>query len=212
MKNKLIKSLIFDNNGVLTTTEEEAYKALSKLSRQKVGLVIRLWKELAKGVDEGRTSVDDFLKSLAFCLGIEDNLGDVRKIYYSQYVRDDEMHEVVKKLSKDYKVALLSNFGDAFDRFDKKWKSSETFGKNVFVSAKLKMRKPEAKAFQHVLKKMRQAPENAVFVDDRIENVRSAKKVGMEGILFVNSRDFIFDLLSLEKKRAKENSRAIAND
>lgn len=203
----MIKALIFDNNGVLTTTEEEAYNELAKLSRQKKDLVIRLWKELAKGVDEGKTPVDEFLKSLAYCLGIEEKISDVRKIYYKQYVRDDEMHEVVKKLSKNYKVALLSNFGDAFDRFDKKWKSSETFGKNIFVSAKLKMRKPEQKAFLHVIKKLRLNPENTVFIDDRIENVKSAKRVGMEGIVFSDSKEFIFNLLSLEKKREKRQIR-----
>jgi len=100
------------------------------------------------------------------------------------------MHKFVKKLARKYEVALLSNFGDAYLEFDKKWQNKKTFGDKIFVSAYLGMKKPDKKIFQHVLRNLNIKSSEAIFVDDRKENIKTAKNLGLIGILYKNLPTF----------------------
>lgn len=57
----------------------------------------------------------------------------------------------------------------------------------VFTSADAGMRKPSLGFYRHVLEATQTAPQNAVFVDDKFENVFAARSLGMHGIVFDNT-------------------------
>ncbi|KAJ5713170.1 uncharacterized protein N7483_010351 [Penicillium malachiteum] len=50
------------------------------------------------------------------------------------------------------------------------------------------MRKPDTCFYEHVLREMSIVPAEAIFVDDKEENVSGAQKVGMMGFVFDESR------------------------
>ncbi len=91
-------------------------------------------------------------------------------------------------------TAILSNMGDTvlanmmneltwLNRFD------------VLVwSYQLRMAKPDAAIYHHVLKQLGTRPEETLFIDDRQVNVDAANAVGMKGMLFTNVDQLRADL------------------
>ena len=182
----MIKALIFDNNGVLTTTEKNGSKDLADLFGVQENYFMSIWRKEALLVDDGSISSNQFLINVIKKINRQVNIEDVKNIYHKFYDKDEEMHKFVKKIAKKYEVALLSNFGDAYFEFDKKWQNKKTFGDKIFVSAYLGMKKPDKKIFKHVLNNLNVKPKEAIFIDDREENIEAAKKVGMVGVVFEN--------------------------
>jgi histidinol phosphatase-like enzyme len=58
---------------------------------------------------------------------------------------------------------------------------------DVFASAAVGQRKPNPGFCDYVLKATNTEPKNAIFVDDKVENVLSAEYLGFHGILFSDS-------------------------
>jgi len=191
----LIKNLLFDNNGVLTTTELKQLEDLARIFKTDVESFVSVWRKEAKPLDDGRVSTEQFLRNVTRHYGFgTEILEKISKLYLTFYKREDGMHDLVKNLSEKYKVALLSNFGDSFDEFEKRWRTHETIKKEyIFVSGKVGMRKPNSDFYLYALEKLQAKPEETIFIDDRYENILAAEKLGIRGILFKNKKQFLHD-------------------
>ena len=55
---------------------------------------------------------------------------------------------------------------------------------HMYLSNEIGMRKPEPRAFEHVLVKHNTEPSQAIFFDDKLEYINAGKRVGIESILF----------------------------
>lgn len=109
----------------------------------------------------------------------------------------DDVVPVIKKLKKDYKLGLISNFSpfekglleeiSFFDMFDA-----------VCLSSDVGLLKPDPKIFRLILGKLGVKPEEALMVGDSLnDDVLAAKKIGMDAILIKRKGDY---LLSWEEK------------
>ncbi len=90
----------------------------------------------------------------------------------------------VRSLREVAEVALLSNIpADHADAFlaAQPWLYDLD---HLAFSGRIKAAKPDPAAFQHCVAALRAAPADFLFVDDREENVRAARAVGMDGHLF----------------------------
>lgn len=97
---------------------------------------------------------------------------------------DDRMVTFVQYLRDLAEVALLSNIpSDHVDAFlaAQPWLRNLDY---VAFSGKINAAKPDPAAFHHCVAAMQAAPTDFLFVDDREENVRAARDVGMHGHLF----------------------------
>lgn len=65
------------------------------------------------------------------------------------------------------------------------------------VSGFVKMVKPNADIYEHLLKEYRLCAGECVFIDDREENVASAQALGMKGIVFKNYEQACGELAKL---------------
>jgi len=182
------RHILFDNNGVLTTSDHElTFKKTSKFLGVSEGEVERLFSGHVVDLDTGRISQDEFYARVLRDGKFDYSSKDLRKVHLSGYVRKPDVQQYAKSLKKKYEVYMLSNFGNAFWSLFGKWKLNEIFPKErVFVSADLGIAKPSKKIYLEVLKKLDAAPECVVFIDDNLENVRSARSVGISGIQFKN--------------------------
>lgn len=81
-------------------------------------------------------------------------------------------------------------FPIAFKRFD----FLNDF-QGIVVSGEEKTRKPFRKIYEITLNRYDITPEKAVFIDDNIENVETAKKMGINGIQFKNADQLRQDLV-----------------
>lgn len=67
----------------------------------------------------------------------------------------------------------------------------------VFTSGHVGMRKPDLSFYHHVLKEIRLAPEEAIFIDDKLENVLAARSLGIKSIVFDDTSIVVHTLSSI---------------
>jgi len=83
------------------------------------------------------------------------------------------------------KTGILSNIGFELAEAikDQDWVRGLTY--NTW-SCELRFAKPEPAIYHHVIDSLQVRAEEALFLDDRIENILSAESVGLQAILFRN--------------------------
>lgn len=91
---------------------------------------------------------------------------------------------VVRVQAAGLKTAILSNMGEellAHMRQNFRW--LDAFDHHTW-SCELNIVKPEAAIYEHTLAAVGVQPEEALFIDDRAENIEGAKKAGLHALLF----------------------------
>jgi HAD superfamily hydrolase (TIGR01509 family) len=106
-----------------------------------------------------------------------------------------EVIEILNKLHlTKYKLLLLSNFheyayGYIIDKYD-----FFQFFHGEIISYKEKLLKPEKEIYLSLIKKYNINPKEAIFIDDTIENIEGAEKLGFNTIHFKSARQLQFEL------------------
>ena len=102
------------------------------------------------------------------------------------YKEKDEIFILISLLKKKgYKIGLLSNTEAPVMNFliEKQYEHFDVF----IYSCAIGLVKPDRKIYEKTLKLLQVSPEEAIFIDDKEENVEGAKKIGIQGVLFKNS-------------------------
>lgn len=94
---------------------------------------------------------------------------------------------LLKKIRQHYELYLLSNTNglhiDHLDRLLPKGSAGfASYFDRIFCSYAIKMHKPDPAIYQHVCQSIGRKPENCIFVDDRAENIESARGIGLNAI------------------------------
>ena len=84
------------------------------------------------------------------------------------------------------RMALLSNAGRDFGGFMRHGPLGDYF-EEVFVSGELALIKPDPAIFRHVLRTCGVSADNAIFTDNREDNVVSAQALGITGHVFTGA-------------------------
>ncbi|GEM_PF-1344947 len=106
------------------------------------------------------------------------------KRLYNGVKEDHPVFSLLKELRKDYTLVLFSNLNEQHAKWSiKKWNLKRYFG-HLFFSYQYKTRKPEVKFYKIVLKKLQINPEECIMIDDKEQNLKPARKLGMKTILF----------------------------
>jgi len=84
------------------------------------------------------------------------------------------------------RLALLSNAAPDYGSYFRHGILGEYFDA-VYVSGELKLLKPSAQIYQHVLDDLGIAASDAIFIDNRADNVRGAEELGITGHVFTNA-------------------------
>ncbi len=87
---------------------------------------------------------------------------------------------------QNIKVCLLSN---ALPNL-KDTASHLTFPSQIFTSFELGLLKPNPKIYQTVLEKLEAKPNEVIFIDDKLQNVQAAQKLGLHSIVY--ERETVF--------------------
>lgn len=100
---------------------------------------------------------------------------------------DQNRLNLLQKLKKNYRIFLFSNTNRIHHaHFLKQFKeltNYKTFDGlfiKSFFSFEIKKRKPNIDAYQHLFLNMNLKPEETLFIDDSIQNIEPAKKMGIK--------------------------------
>ncbi|MBI2129222.1 HAD family phosphatase [Candidatus Woesearchaeota archaeon] len=188
----MIKAIIFDLGGVYFSPGTEiAYEKLVKefphINSEKVRLIMRGGK-LSRGYKSGKYSKKEFWKKAKELAGLNFDDKKFSKIWNSSYTLNTDVKNIVIKLRKNYKIAVLSgNIRERIRFLNKKHGFKKNFDVIVF-SYMVGASKPKLKIYNEVLKRLKSKADECIFIDNSRKMLKPAEKLGMRTLLFKNAK------------------------
>jgi putative hydrolase of the HAD superfamily len=196
--NATIRSVIVDFGDVLFRTEDPSgRRRWEKHLGLPSGDLARFVFESEVGGQSmmGRATEADVWQHVADTFSLDDEtLGQLIRDFWSGVQLDTELVEFVRSLRPRYRTAILSDaWPGVRDVF------TQVFGLDavvdeIIISAEEGIAKPDPRIFRIAAERLGVQPQEAVFVDDRPENVHGARAVGMRGIQFETREQTIADV------------------
>jgi putative hydrolase of the HAD superfamily len=98
--------------------------------------------------------------------------------------------------AQGFKTAILSNMGDAvMESILEKFAWIEDFDVLIW-SYQHRLAKPEAAIYELLLSRLGTAPEETLFLDDKLENIEAARGLGIQGLQFSTVPQLREDLIT----------------
>jgi len=191
----MIKAILFDWGGVLSKGRhtdtiirliDSRYKTQIALERSFVG-------KLMDKMDSNTLDFDEFAKKVNKKFKINISVDEMDEIFQKAILSvDNELIDVIKKIKSKYRVILASNnnpktvsilrtkYGELLNLFEK-----------TYFSFEIKLCKPNKEFFLYILKELKLKKENVLFIDDKLENIQSAEKIGIKSIQFESNTQII---------------------
>ncbi|MFW9824351.1 MAG: HAD family hydrolase [Candidatus Thorarchaeota archaeon] len=109
--------------------------------------------------------------------------------------------KLIKRIKENsiLKLLCLSNINSSHWRFllNQNWEFFDYFDEYI-LSHRIHMTKPDHKIFQYAIKIAGCKPEEIVFIDDGVNNIRSAKELGIIGLKFIDKETLVEELEKLQ--------------
>ena len=189
----MIKAIIFDFGRVIS-----AQKPLSLFHRYEDELGLepgtinsvmfdsQAWQKALVG----RKTVEEFWYEIGPELGLNshEEIDAFRNRYWADENINTNVLKLIQKLHGHYRLAVLSNAPPGLSQWLADWRILDLFDL-VFCSGDEGVVKPDAMPFEVTLEKLGVQPGEAVFIDDTMENVEAARKLGLHGILFTTAEE-----------------------
>ncbi len=189
-----IKAIFFDAGGVLFKLDS-SFITDKFIEKFHFSPLLQHFDEITSGENsfkkalfkEGKIKEEDKIEVYNF----------YKKLYIQSQKIDKDVINIVKKLSKTHPVYCLTNTVDLPLQINRETKLFSIF-KKVYGSCEIKVRKPNKKAFLIPLKELNLESKEALLIDDGLENITSAKELGMNVILFKDYKQLLIELKKLK--------------
>ena len=187
-----VKVIIFDLNKVLFTTSLEKYE---KIGREFKVSDPKKWREymterhaLGRDLRLGKISNEEFWTGIGKEFKIDIDKTKANKIWYQGYEYNEELAELISSLrEKGYKIGLFSNNDPhRAEHFDKKYGFLKLFDYQYWSYEEGSL-KPDLQAYENLAKKFDLEHEEILFIDDKMENLIPAEKLGWKTFHYQNN-------------------------
>jgi len=194
-----IKWIIFDLGGIVVP---ETGQSINHKIAYALNLSDEKLKEIAskfhRQITAGSITLFEMYSEITKELSIPISAEYLLQEHLNEFIRLGIIHNAdivhfIETLKDEYKVACLTNLEieiadicretGLFDYFDK-----------AFMSTELKMLKPDLEIYSKVLEELNCFPNETIFIDDKIENVAAANKLGINGLHFSNLNQLRSDI------------------
>jgi HAD superfamily hydrolase (TIGR01509 family) len=183
----MYKAVLFDFFGVIYDDPLKAW--LKKIP-------VELHAEIAnttESFDKGLINYTTFLKHLSEASG--HSISEIKTDFEESKV-NLKVVSIVREASMHTTTALLSNAGsDELYPILKRNKLIPLFNK-IFISSEVGLVKPDARIFKHVLKELKVKPNETLFIDDNLHNIKAAQRLGIETFHFNDNTDELRNVIS----------------
>ena len=190
-----ISTLFLDIGQVLVGLDFETaiarIQTLTPLSRQEVEQRLTGSPELLL-YEKGRISTLNFFRRLSDLLEMDISLDLFEKTWTSVFILETDhgtgliSPEFFWRLKAKYPVIALSNINQLHFEYLSQFHPLVSEFDEYVLSFQVGSVKPDPPIYRAALEKADSSPQEALFVDDRIENIEAAEKLGMRGVLFVS--------------------------
>jgi putative hydrolase of the HAD superfamily len=198
-----VRAVIFDWGGVMEASPDDAHITAweRRLGLEADMLPEALWGEVWRQLSVGAITNDDYVQRIAGQLGLPDAeaAGRFIKEFYAGDRLNPDVIAAVRALRGRYKVALLTNASPGQDDHVRERLGIDVHTEfDVYVnSAHVGLRKPDPAIFHLTLDRLGVAPQQAIFLDDLLRNVDSARALGIHTVQFVDPATSLAELEAL---------------
>ena len=193
----MIDAVIFDFGGVLA---EEGFREGIKAIGKEKGLdpedFYNISGELVyqMGYVIGRSEEHSYWNAVREKTGVKGDDKEFREEILKRFKLRPEMMEVVEKIkSSGLTVAILSDQTNWLDELDQRTPFHHHFD-YVFNSFHLKKTKRDPSIFRDICTLLGVRPEEVLFVDDNLENIKRAASQGLRTIHFKGVSEFQIEI------------------
>jgi len=198
MNKRKYSVIVFDLGQVLLRFDYKYF--VEKVNKHKPGIgekFLQLYKDnysTHRDFEKGLLTEDKFINIM---LGYLDNCidGETFCKYWSDiFTPDERVISLLPLLKENYQLYLISNTNSIHKEYGfGNYEFLKLFDK-LILSHEVKFIKPEEEIYLEVEKVSGFSPEEHIFIDDILEYVDAAKKLGWDGIQFVGYDDLVANL------------------
>ena len=202
MRNRKYSAVVFDLGQVLLRFDYKYF--VEKVNQHKAGIgeqFLELYKNnynVHRDFEKGLLTEDKFINIM---LGYLDNCIDGKTFckYWSDiFTPEEQVISLLPLLKENYKLYLISNTNSIHKKYGYQgYEFLKQFDK-LILSHEVKFIKPEEEIYRGVEKASGFPSEEHIFIDDILEYVDAAKKIGWDGIQFVGYYNLIKNLMMRE--------------
>lgn len=185
-----IQAVIFDLGGVIVRTEDrQPREALAQRFGKTYAELDQIVfdNELSRAAERGDASFEEAWAQAASALNMpKEEIPAFIKQFFAGDRVDFDLVEYIAGLRPRFKTAALSNtwVEDLPTWLWERFRMPPTTFDVVISSAQSKVRKPDPRIFQMALDMLNVRAEQAVFVDDFIQNIHAAQALGLHTVHF----------------------------
>ncbi len=189
----MIKTIIFDIGNVLLTfnPEEHLKPKMNESTYYEIMKLIFMeghWHDFDRGLYDHDQLIELFVSKRP---DLEKDIHFVVNESYELLQPIFEMHELALQLKENYEISILSNMAKPTAEYIlKKYPIFQEFHLPLF-SYQHKLIKPQSEIYQIQLDILNKQPHECLFIDDKIENIETAKSLGMHAIQMTTPEDTI---------------------
>jgi len=190
MASDKIKAVIFDLGNVLVDFDHRvAAKRIAAFTDKNPQEIFDLFfdSQLTELFEEGRMPPEDFFLKVKEILNARLKYEEFLPIWNEIFFLNDKnrhVYNLAKSLTKNYKLALLSNINILHYQYLKdKFPVFDIFA-HIVTSYEVGSRKPKPPIYKKTIEALKLAPGEIFYTDDRPELVESAKTLGIRGFVF----------------------------
>ncbi|MBK7631641.1 MAG: HAD family phosphatase [Ignavibacteriales bacterium] len=202
MSKRKYSAIVFDLGQVLVRFDYKHF--VEKINKHKAGIgeqFLELYKQnynvhrdFEKGKISEKVFIAQMLEYLEHCIDEE----TFCKYWSDIFSFNEEVIALLPRLKKNYKLYLVSNTNSIHKKHGyENYELLKLFDK-LFLSHEVGFIKPEEEIYRAVENVSGFLPEEHIFVDDILEYVDAAKKLGWDGIQFVSYDDLLYNLKARE--------------
>ena len=199
-----IAAVIFDYGLVLARCPTiEEFGLMAKMFNVPYEGFYELWENSRNPYDRGDITADEYWHGLASQTNTSldrEQIETLRKIEIEIWVHlDPQMLAWTEKLrDAGMKTAILSNMPlDLAEYVRKNFRWLDHFAFKT-LSAEVRTIKPEPAIYEHTLRGLGVAADQALFIDDRERNIEAARRLGIHGILYESLAQLKGELVKMD--------------
>ena len=192
----MISLVAFDMGGVLLFADEQiAMTEFARLSGRSEAQVFEACfsPERKRPHETGRQSWPEFAKTAMSDLGLEISEQQFKEIFCSILVPNPPMLDLVARVSRKHRIALLSNTSPAhWERSRGLMPFIDVFDP-LIVSFEVGQMKPDGAIFDTLARTSGVPHEQIFFTDDDLDNVEAARSSGLQAVQFTGVDQLLAD-------------------
>lgn len=139
----------------------------------------------------GELSDEAYFASLRASLGIDITNAELLDGWNAIFVGEMQgISDVLRRVAPKIPVYAFSNSNRAHEAYwSKRFASVLSHFREIYVSSTIGLRKPDAEAYEYVVKAIGVPSERIAFFDDSLENVVGAQHCGLQAVHVTSSAD-----------------------